>query len=336
MAESLQPGSSSPTSARSEDGDSHEIPKKPDGTTASSKLECPVCLETCVHPVRLPCGHIFCYLCVKGVAFKNLRCALCRCDIPLTYIDHPQLVNGVEEIERAATSTVADGNEYQWYYEGCNGWWQYDERTSQELEEAYLEGKKSCKILVAGFVYIVMFELKCQIRQNDCTRIRRVKRDLVTIQKKGVAGLRLEGVNQTRVPGTSTTTASNDLSELSSAMGEMNLNEGASTSTSAAGSANVTENVATTENAAPSQPTTDVPEAAVEKGEHSGTRTNHADEPHSDAVLSPNTSSDSTSSDNRTSEQTQEPLPLIDLNVQQEYFTTDEEEGDDDDNLLIL
>ncbi|KFB46571.1 AGAP009902-PA-like protein [Anopheles sinensis] len=285
MAESLQPGSSSPTSARSEDGDSHEIPKKPDATTA----------------------------------------------------DHPQLVNGVEEIERAATATVADGNEYQWYYEGCNGWWQYDERTSQELEEAYLEGKKSCKILVAGFVYIVMFEHKCQVRQNDATRIRRVKRDLVTIQKKGVAGLRLEGANQTRVPATSTTT--NDLSELSSAMGEMNLNEGASTSTSAAGTANVTENEATAENAAPSQPAADCPEGAVEEGERSGTRTNPADdEPDSETVLSPNaTGSDSTSSDNRTSEQTQEPLPLIDLiNVQQEYFTTDEEEGDDDDNLLIL
>lgn len=34
------------------------------------KLECPVCLQTCIHPARLPCGHIFCFLCVK-VCFKN-------------------------------------------------------------------------------------------------------------------------------------------------------------------------------------------------------------------------------------------------------------------------
>uniref|UniRef100_A0A182QNH4 E3 ubiquitin-protein ligase n=1 Tax=Anopheles farauti TaxID=69004 RepID=A0A182QNH4_9DIPT len=235
MAESIESNSSTPSSTRSEDGDNEEMAKKPEATTSTvdSKLECPVCLQTCVHPVRLPCGHIFCFLCVKGVAFKNLRCAMCRCDIPLTYLDHPQLVNGVEEIVRAATATASgDGdNEYRWYYEGGHGWWQYDERTSQELEEAYLRGEKSCKILVAGFVYIVSFEHKCQIRQNDYSRIRRIKRDLVTIPKKGVAGLRLDtGSAQNPPPSTST-----DMNELSSAMGEMNLNDGASTSTSAVG-----------------------------------------------------------------------------------------------------
>uniref|UniRef100_A0A182JH62 E3 ubiquitin-protein ligase n=1 Tax=Anopheles atroparvus TaxID=41427 RepID=A0A182JH62_ANOAO len=334
MAESLQSNSPSPTSARSEDGDSHEIPKKPDATTADSKLECPVCLQTCVHPVRLPCGHIFCFLCVKGVAFKNLRCAMCRCDIPLTYLDHPQLVNGVEEIERAATATVADGNEYQWYYEGCNGWWQYDERTSQELEEAYLEGKKSCKILVAGFVYIVTFEHKCQIRQNDYSRIRRVKRDLVTIQKKGVAGLRLEA-NAARA---SASTGTSDLNELSSAMGDMNLNEGASTSTtSTAGTANVVNGVVSAGDAR-SQPESASEGVDTDHRENSGSRADPAEEPSSISVLSANTGSDSSNSSTSSSDSTNERgigEALIDLNVQQEYVTTDEE-GDDDDNLLIL
>ena len=38
-------------------------------------LECAVCLQTCVHPVRLPCRHIFCFLCVKGVSTQvtNVR-----------------------------------------------------------------------------------------------------------------------------------------------------------------------------------------------------------------------------------------------------------------------
>uniref|UniRef100_A0AAG5CW03 E3 ubiquitin-protein ligase n=1 Tax=Anopheles atroparvus TaxID=41427 RepID=A0AAG5CW03_ANOAO len=335
MAESLQSNSPSPTSARSEDGDSHEIPKKPDATTADSKLECPVCLQTCVHPVRLPCGHIFCFLCVKGVAFKNLRCAMCRCDIPLTYLDHPQLVNGVEEIERAATATVADGNEYQWYYEGCNGWWQYDERTSQELEEAYLEGKKSCKILVAGFVYIVTFEHKCQIRQNDYSRIRRVKRDLVTIQKKGVAGLRLEA-NAARA---SASTGTSDLNELSSAMGDMNLNEGASTSTtSSARTANVVNGVVSAGDAR-SQAESASEGVDTEHRENSGSRADPAEEPSSISVLSANTGSDSSNSSTSSSDSSTNERgiaeALIDLNVQQEYVTTDEE-GDDDDNLLIL
>lgn len=115
---------------------------------------------------------------------------MCRRDIPPSYLEHPQLVNGLREVEKAAKAN--DGAEHQWYYEGRNGWWQYDERTSQELEESYQKKERFCKILVAGFLYIVDFEHKCQIRQNDPSRIRRVKRDLATIPKKGVAGLRLE------------------------------------------------------------------------------------------------------------------------------------------------
>ncbi|XP_017034483.1 E3 ubiquitin-protein ligase rnf146 isoform X3 [Drosophila kikkawai] len=152
-------------------------------------LECPICLQTCIHPARLPCGHIFCFLCVKGVAYKNRRCAMCRREIPAEFLDHPQLVNGIEDI--CATRATEDG--YQWYYEGRNGWWQYDDRTSQDIEEAFKKGDKSCTILVAGYVYIVDLEQLVQQRQNEPTRCRRVKRDLATIPKKGVAGLRIEG-----------------------------------------------------------------------------------------------------------------------------------------------
>lgn len=73
------------------------------------------------------------------------------------------------------------------------GWWQYDDRTSSDIEEAYKKGEKSCSILVAGYVYIVDFEGMAQRRQTDPSRVRHVKRDLATIPKKGVAGLRIEG-----------------------------------------------------------------------------------------------------------------------------------------------
>lgn len=73
------------------------------------------------------------------------------------------------------------------------GWWQYDDRTSQDLEDTFKKGEKSCTILVAGYVYTVDFELMIQQRQNEPTRCRRVKRDLATVPKKGVAGLRIEG-----------------------------------------------------------------------------------------------------------------------------------------------
>lgn len=188
----------SPSSSSNGDENKHSLDQQTGekSDTELVKMECPVCLQTCIHPARLPCGHIFCFLCVKGVTFKNRRCAMCRRDIPPSYLEHPQLVNGLREVEKAAKpKTTEDGTgtpDFQWYYEGRNGWWQYDERTSQELEESYQKKERFCKILVAGFLYIVDFEHKCQIRQNDPSRIRRVKRDLTSIPKKGVAGLRLE------------------------------------------------------------------------------------------------------------------------------------------------
>lgn len=73
------------------------------------------------------------------------------------------------------------------------GWWQYDERTSQEIEDAFKRPDKFCTILVAGYVYVVDFETMLQQRQNEPSRKRLVKRDLATIPKKGVAGLRIDG-----------------------------------------------------------------------------------------------------------------------------------------------
>lgn len=76
------------------------------------------------------------------------------------------------------------------------GWWQYDERTSRELEAAYKKGERMCELLVAGLLYIADFDAMLQIRRNDPSRRRRIKRDLSTIPKKGVAGLRFEGYQQ--------------------------------------------------------------------------------------------------------------------------------------------
>ncbi|XP_015044043.1 uncharacterized protein Rnf146 isoform X4 [Drosophila pseudoobscura] len=102
--------------------------------TESAPLECAVCLQTCIHPARLPCGHIFCFLCIKGVAYKNRRCAMCRREIPAEFLDNPTLVNGIEDIW--ATRATEDG--YQWYYEGRNEvWWAYDRRTNEDIEEGF-------------------------------------------------------------------------------------------------------------------------------------------------------------------------------------------------------
>ncbi|NP_001085469.1 E3 ubiquitin-protein ligase rnf146 [Xenopus laevis] len=149
--------------------------------------ECAICLQICVHPVSLPCKHIFCYLCVKGASWLGRRCALCRQEIPEDFLDKPTLLSP-EDLKSASRGN----GEYAWYYEGRNGWWQYDERTSRELEDAFTKGKKSTEMLIAGFLYVADLENMVQYRRNEHGRRRKIKRDIVDIPKKGVAGLRLE------------------------------------------------------------------------------------------------------------------------------------------------
>ena len=78
--------------------------------------ECPVCLDPPLHPVTLPCGHIFCFLCAKAslntshdvliwiyiFSVQGLtrqggdggQCSLCRRDIPDSYLDSSQVMTG--------------------------------------------------------------------------------------------------------------------------------------------------------------------------------------------------------------------------------------------------
>ncbi|XP_053193487.1 E3 ubiquitin-protein ligase rnf146-like [Scomber japonicus] len=168
------------------------------GSTSTSTLECAICLQNCVHPVRLPCCHVFCFLCVKGASWHSKRCALCRQEVPEDFLERPVLLSP-EELKAAAAGVSRGGvtgsgsrGDYAWYYEGRNGWWQYDERTTRELEEAFAKGRKSIEMLIAGFLYVADLENMVQYRRNEHGRRRKIKRDVVDIPKKGVAGLRLD------------------------------------------------------------------------------------------------------------------------------------------------
>jgi len=174
-----------------DEGDkSDEEDKKQDGSN-EVPIECAVCLQTCVYPVQLPCKHIFCFLCVKGVTLQSKRCAMCRQEIPADYLYHPDLLSQVQESE---TSSYEDGG--QWFYEGRGGWWQYDQRTSVEIEAAMAREEERCELLIAGSLYIIDFEHMLQYRRNDPSRRRRIKRDQASGPKKGVAGLRLDVVEE--------------------------------------------------------------------------------------------------------------------------------------------
>lgn len=83
----------------------------------SGNVECAVCLQNCVHPAELPCGHIFCYLCIKGIVNQGRRCAMCRQDIPVDYLDKPRLLKPVDT--ENGNRGFEDG--HLWFYEGHNG-----------------------------------------------------------------------------------------------------------------------------------------------------------------------------------------------------------------------
>ena len=120
-------------------------------------IECAVCLQTAVYPVQLPCSHVFCFLCVKGFTTQSKRCAMCRREVPEDYLLHPALLDRHTDL-RAVTERGFDdeaGGCWQWLYEGRNGWWLYDERTSQEVERCFNNGDQRCELLIAGFLYII-------------------------------------------------------------------------------------------------------------------------------------------------------------------------------------
>lgn len=168
-------------------------------SSSSSAFECPVCLQNASFPVQLPCKHIFCFLCVKGVANRSKKCALCRQVIPAEFFNAPKLIR-LDELKDKSMTIFDEG--YQWFYEGRNGWWQYDERTSQELETRYKKGDKMFELLIAGFLYVIDLENMRQYRRNDQTRRRRIRRDLRSIPDiKGIAGLKFDGDQSERPSG---------------------------------------------------------------------------------------------------------------------------------------
>ncbi|XP_013146807.1 PREDICTED: E3 ubiquitin-protein ligase rnf146 isoform X2 [Papilio polytes] len=146
---------------------------------------CAVCLQMYDHPTKLPCGHIFCFLCTKGIALQNKTCAMCRSVIPNDYLNKPVLLSYNKNIEENRNQ------DYQWYYEGGNGWWKYDKRSNSYLEELYNKGEKEGSLLLAGYLYRIDFDKNIQVRVSDPTKKRKIRRDTPFLPAKGIAGIDL-------------------------------------------------------------------------------------------------------------------------------------------------
>ncbi|VUZ53028.1 unnamed protein product [Hymenolepis diminuta] len=125
----------------------------------SGSSDCPICLQPLLQPVEIPCGHIFCYLCLKGSAFHRRKCPLCRGGITMGFFNNPNMIHST--IEGPKQDRIP--SELVWYYEGRNGWWQYDERTANEIESAFSQSLSKCEVFIAGHFYIIDFVNMCQV-----------------------------------------------------------------------------------------------------------------------------------------------------------------------------
>ena len=169
----------------------------PNYISGSTEDWCAICQDPLVHPIYLPCGHRFCYLCIKGVYARRGTCALCRQHIPASYIEKPSLQDNLHSDTPITTTTTTSmptsvTGQQRWLYEArSGGWWQYEERVMVEIEQAYKNKQSSVKVSISGFSYEVDFERMVQYRVDRPERYRRVKReefgerDIV----KGVAGI---------------------------------------------------------------------------------------------------------------------------------------------------
>ncbi|CAD5111899.1 unnamed protein product [Dimorphilus gyrociliatus] len=159
----------------------------------SEHEECSVCLQSCIHPVLLPCNHIFCFLCIKGAAQRDRRCALCRTEIPNEFFKNPNLVPVIDKKTESRKESS-----HRWFYEGRGGWWQYDERSNKDIEDRYIKKEYKFEVQIAGSLYVIDLENYQQINRNDPSRRRKIKRDVSPPDLKGIAGLKISSESRNR------------------------------------------------------------------------------------------------------------------------------------------
>lgn len=146
---------------------------------------CSICYqEPPVNAIQLGCGHIFCYLCIKGAAETTGCCALCRHEIGVEFNFQDQRI-----IDVAHLPTSTDG--YYWFFEGYQGWWLYDAETNREIEQAYKTNEKRVEKMIVGSVYIIDLENNTQQRKDGLGRLRKICRKTLELNNiKGMAGIK--------------------------------------------------------------------------------------------------------------------------------------------------
>lgn len=174
-----------------------KIPEGPERTYD----ECSVCLDPPVHPVKLPCSHIFCYLCAKGLVRSDCVtsiCSMCRQDIPVGFLESAAVLRKAsQELNDTPPLESTGPEDWQWFYEGKNGWWRFETRNNDELEENLRTGNQQFETMICGHIYVMDMVKFEQYQKDRPQRKRKIRRDLKSMECKGVAGLGKRSWNKT-------------------------------------------------------------------------------------------------------------------------------------------
>ena len=159
--------------------------------------ECPICKSNFKFPIKLGCGHEFCYLCLKASLRLNNNCPYCRQDTVPPKINEEAKFPDDQKLEIPVII---------WIYSGRNnGWWYYDLDTNLELETKYTEylkdkNKFERKVWLLSKPYQINFITMTQISDDIHSNIRKIKRIDTSVESidtfnkliKGIAGLQIK------------------------------------------------------------------------------------------------------------------------------------------------
>eukprot|EP01006_Ploeotia_vitrea_P035410 TRINITY_DN65873_c8_g1_i1.p1 TRINITY_DN65873_c8_g1~~TRINITY_DN65873_c8_g1_i1.p1 ORF type:complete len:288 (+),score=142.71 TRINITY_DN65873_c8_g1_i1:18-881(+) len=188
--------------------------------------DCCICMEPMTLPFKTPCGHTFCFLCLKGVSLRSQQniwggggggsksqCPLCRADI-----DNKFFACATMDWRAYQRQNVRSGADFQWQYKGRKGWWLYESAQNAELEQFYADylansaanqPSKTYDLMIGATRYSIDFDNMVQYPSNAKHKRRTIRRQQakeVIKQRdvKGQAGVyfkrtkSLEGLRRTR------------------------------------------------------------------------------------------------------------------------------------------
>lgn len=187
---------------------------------------CKICRDTLNLPIKLSCGHVYCFFCIKQAYEVVKECPYCRTTILSQEIYAPyMLVTASDGAGNTDNGSVTDStsntegastSKWVWLYESKDDrWWRYDPKTCEALERAYQdhianiylrdEDEEEMPPLIFTFYigntnYCVDFDLMIQYQTHNPGLKRKIKRigsdgdNIITATIKGVAGIRVKNV----------------------------------------------------------------------------------------------------------------------------------------------